>query len=87
MRTAGERNVDTVAQEILRYLREHPAASDTNEGIAQWWLQRQRLEDALATVQSALDRLVEKGELEARVDARGQARYQLAGECGDSQRI
>ncbi len=29
-----------LAREILRYLEMHPAAKDTVDGIAQWWLQR-----------------------------------------------
>lgn len=29
-----------LAREILRYLETHPAAKDTVDGIAQWWLQR-----------------------------------------------
>jgi len=28
-----------LAREILRYLETHPAAKDTVDGIAQWWLQ------------------------------------------------
>jgi len=30
-------------QEILEYLRKHPEASDTLEGIAEWWLLNQRI--------------------------------------------
>ena len=29
-----------LAREILRYLEGHPAAKDTVDGIAQWWLRR-----------------------------------------------
>jgi hypothetical protein len=29
-----------LAREILRYLETHPAAKDTVDGIAQWWLMR-----------------------------------------------
>jgi hypothetical protein len=29
-----------LARKILRYLEMHPAAKDTVDGIAQWWLQR-----------------------------------------------
>jgi hypothetical protein len=29
-----------LAREILRYLERHPAAKDTVDGMAQWWLQR-----------------------------------------------
>lgn len=51
----------TVAYQIARYLEEHPNAADTSEGVAQWWLLRQRYEDSLKTVEAALAWLVEQG--------------------------
>ena len=47
--------------EILRYLRAHPQAADTVDGIVMWWLPRQRYEEAVDRVQHALDDLVAQG--------------------------
>src|SRR6185369_16360824 len=37
-------------QEILRYVRAHTESAETPEGIARWWLARQRFEDAIEAV-------------------------------------
>jgi hypothetical protein len=47
-----------VATVMLRYLTEHPAAKDTVEGIATWWLRQERIEHAVETVRGALAMLV-----------------------------
>jgi Fe2+ or Zn2+ uptake regulation protein len=48
-------------EEIVEYLRAHPSAADTVDGIIQWWLIRQRYETARDVIQRALDDLVEQG--------------------------
>ena len=48
-------------REIVEYLRAHPSAADTVDGIIQWWLIRQRYETARDVIQRALDDLVEQG--------------------------
>lgn len=58
-------DVTTMAKQILDYLQQRPTAADTLEGIAYWWLMRQRLSENLAFVEHALDELVEKGYLTA----------------------
>jgi hypothetical protein len=50
-----------VAAEILEYLRDHPRAGDTLEGIVEWWLPRQRYEHSVLRIQRALDDLVATG--------------------------
>jgi hypothetical protein len=57
----SERGVNTIAEEIARYLRDHPDAADSLEGIRQWWLPRLRLQEAPAQIEGALAELVEKG--------------------------
>jgi hypothetical protein len=69
--------VDSLAGEILRYLREHPNASDNAEGIAKWWIKRQRLEETLEQVQAALDRLVARSLVEPHASPVGGTRYVL----------
>ena len=53
--------IRSIAMEIKHYLDEHPNAADSVEGIAKWWLTRQRYEEALERVQKALDYLVVNG--------------------------
>ena len=52
-----------VASEITRYLERRPNAAETVEGLAQWWLARQRFEDSREIVQAALEHLVFIGQV------------------------
>ena len=52
---------DALADEIWRYLVEHPEAQDTIEGIADWWLTERRVRQGIAEVEAALQLLVDKG--------------------------
>lgn len=58
-----EHNVKDVANAISRYLASRPNASETVDGVAKWWLLRQRYEDSVETVQRALEFLEAKGEV------------------------
>lgn len=78
MCTCAEEDVDALAREILRYLHTHRSASDTSEGIARWWVKRQRLEDTLTRVQSALDLLVAQSLVEPRPAPGGGILYLLS---------
>jgi hypothetical protein len=62
--TAQQGDLECVASEILRYLQRRPEATDTMDGIVQWWLPRLRLEEAAETVQHALDLLEHRGLVE-----------------------
>jgi hypothetical protein len=46
---------------ILNYLLENPAASDTLDGIVEWWLLNQRIRFETLTVSQALAKLVADG--------------------------
>lgn len=70
--------VDDTASAIERYLFSRPEAVETVDGIARWWLHRQRLEDSLELVQSALDELVHRGVVERLTMAGGTAMYRTA---------
>jgi hypothetical protein len=59
-----DQDVQAVAADILRYLRSHPDAADTAEGIARWWLGGRRYEDNLARVLEAMPALVAEGLVE-----------------------
>lgn len=67
--------VTGVAEEILCYLKTHPKAADTLDGVVHWWLLRQRYMRGLKQVQQALDELVEQGLVEKRSYADGTAIY------------
>jgi hypothetical protein len=79
-------SVNKVAQEILCYLRAHPKAADTSDGIATWWLSRQRLAEALRLVEAALSELVARGEIRRHVTADGQTVYSACEEVQNPNR-
>ena len=70
------RQTEIITQQVLMYLKLHPDASDTVEGIAHWWL-RLDLADAEALA-AALDCLVESGLLERESGPDGTLRYRKA---------
>jgi hypothetical protein len=72
-----------LAEEILRYLAAHPDAADTREHIERWWILRQRIEDALAATQQALDYLEKRGAVR-KTGQGGSAVYSLAREARKS---
>lgn len=51
----------SLAEEIQRYLTEHPHAADDIDGIASWWLTRQRYEAGHEQVAQALEELEKRG--------------------------
>lgn len=53
--------VASTAEAIQRYLNTRPNASETVDGVAKWWLLRQRFEDSIEHVQQALDLLEQRG--------------------------
>ena len=50
-----------IAHEILAYRADHPEAHDTLDGIVQWWLLGQKVENKSAIVKKAVDELVGMG--------------------------
>jgi hypothetical protein len=52
-----------VARRILRYLQANPQAKDTLEGIVEWWLLQERIEEAVDWVSKAITWLVTNGYL------------------------
>lgn len=63
-------------QAIRLYLAEHPEAMDTTEGIAEWWLMRQRIRVDLEALERALSRMTGEGVLE-QIGEGHLARYRL----------
>ena len=60
---ADNTDVVAAAAAIRRYLRDHPNAADTLEGVAFWWLSGHAGDEWLAIVQRAMEQLVERGEV------------------------
>jgi hypothetical protein len=56
------RGADDLAARILKYLKAHPNACDSADGIRQWWLEGTGA--TLDEVSAALDRLVAEGRVE-----------------------
>ena len=61
---------------VRRYLADHPEATDTTQGIAEWWLMREKLRVDLEALIRTLGRLTDEGVLERIGDGDG-ARYRL----------
>jgi type II secretory pathway component PulJ len=53
-----------LAKAILDYLADHPDAQDTAEGIASFWVMRQKVKDEVNDVAKVLRRLTRNGRLE-----------------------
>jgi Fe2+ or Zn2+ uptake regulation protein len=66
-----------LALQILRYLREHPAAQDTMEGIMVWWVSERAIKNWLPQVRRSLAALVARGYLEKRKIGDGRVFYRL----------
>jgi len=64
--------------EIVAYLRAHPSAADSFDGILDWWLPTQRYETGKAAIQRALDDLSRQGVIEEFRLANGVILYRLA---------
>ena len=56
-----DQEVLRVANEIARYLRERNQVADTLEGIARWWLLKQRLQEEMQRVEKAIQYLCAQG--------------------------
>jgi hypothetical protein len=63
---------------VLSYLLQHPAAHDTVEGIVQWWLLEQQIQNSLAEVREALARLVASRLVVAQQFPDGRTHYRIA---------
>ena len=67
--------IRALGDEIMRYLKTHPSAADTADGIVRFWIPRQRAAELTAKVQQALDYLVEQGQINEVELAGGQVIY------------
>lgn len=60
------KEIEILADEISRYLSQHQFAADTVEGICEWWITRQRIEEEQKRVLLALDYLIKHHKVSSR---------------------
>lgn len=68
-------DIKALADEIAAYLRERGQVADTLEGIARWWIMRQRLQEGQRKVAQAMDYLCAQGLVTIRTLADGAVLY------------
>lgn len=73
----GDPSGHELAEEILNYLREHPGAEDTLEGIEDWWMLERNIKSLTSRLRVALDWLVETGALIPRVSHDSRTCYRV----------
>jgi hypothetical protein len=78
----SERGEEHIRRAILEYLAEHPRAMDTLEGIAAWWLMRERVRAEVTMLTRVVRSLVAEGLLEE-VGPGPNVRYRRASESGE----
>lgn len=65
-----------MAEAVLEYLKENPAAMDTLEGIAEWWIGRAQVRADVARLARVLEELESRGVLE-KIGRGAASRYRL----------
>ena len=76
---------DELARCVLNYLAEHPQATDTIDGIAEWWVMREQVRKDVELLQRVLRRLTQQGFLEE-IHGGAQVRYSLKKQPNGNQR-
>ena len=59
-------DIQSLAQEIARYLQGREQIADTLDGIVQWWILRQRLHEERRKVERAMAYLYQQGMISTR---------------------
>ena len=68
-------DVQQIADQIECYLKSHPNAADTIEGITKWWLSKQGIEVSSIIVQQALNYLSSESIVKCNVNPCGNKIY------------
>lgn len=68
---------EEISKLILNYLRKHPQAEDTFEGITRWWIEISRIEFSAADVKEALESLQKNGLVRLHKTRGGTSLYKL----------
>jgi Fe2+ or Zn2+ uptake regulation protein len=67
-----------LATAIEAYLNVHPAAADSAQGIADWWVLETGLKSSVSEVRRALELLMQKGVVEVQVMVDGRKIYRVS---------
>jgi len=81
--TSSDESTAAIGEAILDYLREHPNAMDSLEGIARWWLLRQQVRVDVEAVSRALALLERNGRIES-VGEDERTMFRLSAQSSDS---
>jgi hypothetical protein len=76
---------DELARCVLSYLAEHPQATDTLEGIAEWWVMREQVRVDMDLLELVLRRLTQQGLLEE-IHGGAQVRFSLKKKSNEDER-
>jgi len=76
---------EDLARCVLDYLSEHPQATDTLEGIAEWWVMREQVRVDVKLLERVLHCLTERGFLEE-IHGGAQVRFSLKKSCDGIER-
>jgi len=68
-------DVQKVAAQIKRYIRNRPNAADSLQGIATWWLRQQKIEENFQLVEEAVTLLLAQGVIKKRTLRVGEDLY------------
>ena len=68
---------DLLSQRIISYLKKHPEAGDTLEGIVTWWLEQERIDRVVDDVADVLRSLEKKGAVLAHRTQAGTTIYKI----------
>lgn len=66
-----------VAQILLEYMKKHPEATHTDEGITRWWILQQKLDEELETVKKILVYFTEIGLLDRTIQPDGNEYFKI----------
>ncbi|AKC86775.1 hypothetical protein [Pseudoxanthomonas suwonensis] len=70
--------IERTVSAIEAYLARHPAAADSEQGVAQWWLPAQGLDPPIEHVHRALEILWQRGVIERTAMPDGGTVYRAA---------
>jgi hypothetical protein len=71
----NDSDVQQIADQIECYLKNHPYAADTIEGITKWWLRGEEVEVSSLIVQQALNYLGSKSVVKCNANLSGNKVY------------
>jgi len=69
---------EELSEKILDYLLRNPDAGDTLEGVSAWWLEMEKVDQAVDRVGNALNLLLERGVIEKVPSGKSTSLYRIS---------